>query len=506
MELSRFFERGEFCGGVLGAFILGIAAHSIVPFVHADEVWITSALLVCVFAAMAFREQRIPFAVAVLVVSAVLGFWRFNVSVPERNDGVLPWMGQRAEYRGVVQALSGTDARPTATVRVGNVGADKIKVPGNSVVIRLKQTVEIGSEVSFICTARTPGTFPANLERRRSLAKKGVWAECTTVENLEVIGKPNPFNPLIWLARWREWLTRRIAVVLPRDEATLLSGILYGDQDLTTEQRDLFQRSGLMHIVAVSGSNVTIVVSVLLALVLGMGFSRRRAFWIVSSGLLVFIGFVGFGASVLRAAAMGWLAILARQIGRPIQTDRLLVVAAAVLNIFNPWLLAYDPGFALSFLATWGLLAWTPIFQERLTILPNVFSMRETLATTSGATLMTVPYMAWAFGRMSLAGLLTNALALPLVPWAMLWGAGAAAWGSWPGFQLVCWPTLGLLRLIIWIAHLADYVPWLNMQVKQMEWAVMGGCYILIWQLWRIMRCEESRKKDDRVVDSVVGV
>ncbi|MBI5654871.1 ComEC/Rec2 family competence protein [Candidatus Uhrbacteria bacterium] len=504
MELSRYLERGEFSGFVLGAFILGIAAHSFAPFWHASEVWMAVGLGGCGLAVAMAYPRKPRFQIAVLILAVALGFWRFNSSVPQANDGILPFMGNGIGYEGIVEKLSVSKTYSSAVVKIISADDRKISGPGERLVIRLKQTVEVGTEISFTCSSRKPTTFPSNFDRRKSLARKGVWAECTTIESLAISKQPSPFDPLVILARWRETLTRRISGTFPLDEAMLLSGILYGDQDLSDEQYDLFQRSGLMHIVAVSGSNVTIVVSVVLGLVLALGFSRRHAFWLATLGLLVFIGFVGFGASVLRAAAMGWLAILARYIGRPVWTDRLLIVAAAVLNLMNPWLLAFDPGFALSFLATWGLLSWTPVFQERLRFMPNIFSLRETLATTLGATIMTVPYLAWAFGRMSLAGLITNALALPLIPWTMMWGAMATVWGRLPGQEFVSWPTFGLLRLIIKIAHLADVLPWLNLKVPYMEWAAMVGCYILLWQLWRAVRSEESMRNKKEPVDSDV--
>ena len=496
MELSRYLEKGEVCGLALGAFLMGIAAHSFVPFMHADEVWIASALVACVMAAAAYRDTRIAVVAVVLSASAILGFWRFNISVPRANQGLLPWLGRGAVFQGRVLAQGTMRNQATLLVAVAEAGGRQIQGPAKSIFLRLKgQAPEIGTTTSFSCTPRVPGTFPANLERRRSLARKDVWSECSAAVLVETVKPPNPWDPLVWLARWRALLTARIASVLPPDEAELTTGILYGDQDLSAGMKDLFQRAGLMHLVAVSGSNVTIVVSVLLALVLALGFSRRRGFWIVSFGLLVFVGFVGCGASVLRAAIMGWLVILARHLGRLAWTSRLLLVAAAALNISNPWLLAFDPGFALSFLATWGLMSWSPIFQDRLKSVPNILACRESLAATCGATFMTAPYMAWVFGRMSLAGLMTNALALPLVPWTMLWAAVCAAWGNWPGWSVTSLPALGLVRLIIWISHLADFVPWLDLHLPQMDFPLLVAAYGTLYYWWRGLQPDGSNQK-----------
>ncbi len=290
------------------------------------------------------------------------------------------------------------------------------------------------------------------------------------------------------LAAWRTALTARIGQALPREEATLATGMLYGDQELSRDQRDLLRRSGLLHLVAVSGANVTIIVNVLLGVILAFRFHRRHAFWIVSAGILAFLGFVGFSASVVRAGIMGWLVLLARHRGRIPTSSRVLLIAGSVMTFLTPTLLLFDRGFGLSFLATWGLLAWSPIFERAFAKLPNLLSLRNAAATTFAATLMTLPYLAWAFGRMSLAGLFTNLLALPLVPWIMLWTALVAAVGTLPGSVIIRLPTYGLVHLLLRIAHLADIFPWLDLRIPSMDLLSLVAVYLLLLKIWLLCR------------------
>lgn len=386
------------CSWSLAAFLLGIGAHSLIPWMRAPVwIWVFIALA-CVAAITLARASRVAFAGAILLAAFLLGVWRFD-SVP----------------------LS-------------------------------------------------------DIQRLNQFHKPAA-------QSVGVLG---------WFSASRVQLTRRIQRMFPRDEATLATGILYGDQSLSPDQRSLMQRSGLTHLVAVSGSNVTIVVVVLMGAILAAGFHRRHAFWIASFGILAFLAFVGFSASVVRAGIMGWLVLLARRVGRIPTPSRLLLVAAAAMTFLTPTLLAFDRGFALSFLATWGLLAWSPIFSRWYATLPSQFSIREAAATTSAATLMTTPYLGWAFGRMSLAGLFTNLLALPLVPWIMLWTAFAAVWGNFPGSFLVRLPTLGLLRVLEWVARLADLTPWLNLRVPSLDVMSLFAIYILLWKIWR--SCSEKNE------------
>ncbi|MBU0540364.1 ComEC/Rec2 family competence protein [Patescibacteria group bacterium] len=285
------------------------------------------------------------------------------------------------------------------------------------------------------------------------------------------------------LVDWRLFVSARIAKALPPDQSALVAGILYGEKQLSKEQRDAFVASGLMHIVAVSGSNVTVVVQFISFLVLSFGLRRRSGFLLTSLAIVSFVGFVGFSASVARAATMGWLILLARLSGRIVTPSRILFAAAAFLLLINPWQLFYDIGFALSFLAMWGLLSWAPLFQSRLSFLTKRLSIRESVSMTLAATLMTAPYLAWAFERMTLAGLITNIIVLPLVPFTMLWGAVSAAWGDLPFGFIVNAPAEGLAVAIQKIASLAEVAPWLNLKIYALDLSTVVATYALIFYL-----------------------
>ncbi|MFA5936003.1 MAG: ComEC/Rec2 family competence protein [Patescibacteria group bacterium] len=301
-------------------------------------------------------------------------------------------------------------------------------------------------------------------------------------------------------ARMRHAMTARVHSVMPPDEATLVTGILYGEQDLSKLQRERFRSAGLMHIVAVSGSNVTVVVQFISLCALGLRFRRRNAFWVTSIALIVFVAFVGFSASVARAAFMGWFILLAREVGRLTTPSRLLLSAATVLLLLNPWQLRFDIGFALSFLAMWGLLEWAPIFERWLARLPNRFELRRTLAMTLAATLTTAPYLAWMFGRISLAGPMTNVLALPLIPFVMGWGMVAAVWGDLPGYVIVATPVTGLARLIDLIAGLAEKLPWLDRKADDVSLSIVFAIYLLLAYFVRRLRRKNDLSTEKRVV------
>ncbi len=293
--------------------------------------------------------------------------------------------------------------------------------------------------------------------------------------------------PWSWLQQYRKDLTSRINAALPKREATLVSGILYGDGTFSKQDKELFRSAGIMHIVAVSGSNVTVVVEFIILAMLTLNVRRRVTFVFTSFALLLFTGFVGFSASVVRAALMAWLMLVAREVGRIPSSFRSLLVVGLFLLLIDPWTLRYDIGFTLSFLAMWGILAWVPLFQPYLRWLPERFFIRTSVAMTLAATMMTAPYIAWIFHRVSLAGLFTNVLILPLVPFIMLWGAGVMLFGHGL-FGLLAVPVIGLTRLVFWLAELSDKVPWLDIKSVAVSGAIIFSLYVLIVYSWLILR------------------
>ncbi len=295
----------------------------------------------------------------------------------------------------------------------------------------------------------------------------------------------SPQDPRYFLVEQRKRTTAHINQSLPGDQGALLAGMLYGERALSDSAKELFRNAGMLHLIAVSGSNVTILVVIVMRILIGMGISRKPAFVGMTVTLIAFVIFVGPQASVVRAGIMGWLIELAPLVGRLPKTSRILLVSAIVFSLFQPWVLLYDAGFALSFLATLGLLTFGLWLNERMRALPIIYTIREIVTATFAATLLTLPYSAWAFGNVSFIGLFTNTLAIPLVPWVM--GTGALVILS-PAGSMFHLPAKGFLEVIIYISRIPEYIPfgvWNNLSTG---YVFMIGSYIFLYVIWRYIK------------------
>lgn len=469
LQLSRFRPAVAMIG-----YLLGVVIHSFFPLVTLPGWlwWIIALILFCFCLFFLDSRCRLYFSSGmIIVICAVFGLWRFDISVPSIVNS------QTGEFTAVLTEVEDGFYGKQAIVSLNAPMLNGTR--GISVQIPLKQSVPFGSKIRFACSLKPIEQKADELDRRFAYRLHKAQAQCSPKELVTVSG------PAWWdirqsFADLRVWTNRRIASVLPGEEGMLIAGMLYGERGMSQKSNDLFRRAGLTHLIAVSGSNITIVASIVFAVLLGFGLWRRQAFWMTTIILAAYVTFTGFSASVARAAVMGWLVLLANHVGRRPRTWHVLLVSAFFLCVLDPWMLAFDAGFALSFLATIGLMIWSPILNEKLNFVPALGGLREAAATTVSATLMTAPYMAFAFEKISLAGLITNLVAVPLVPWAMLFGAISATWGQLYGWRLISLPALGVSKIIFWSANLSEYLPWSSLVIQGMDFFLLVATYALL--------------------------
>jgi competence protein ComEC len=259
---------------------------------------------------------------------------------------------------------------------------------------------------------------------------------------------------------------------MPAREAELARGFVLGaDERIDPRTEEDFRRSGLAHLLAVSGQNVTLLALLALPLLAAFGITlRERLLWIL--GLIaVYVALAGAEPSIQRAAVMGAAGLIATLSGR--RTSRLFALAAALLVT-----LAIDPGIAadigwqLSFAAVAGIfLLATPI---RRAIAAGIggsgvgSALAEGIAVTAAATLATAPLIAFHFETLSTTTLAANLLAMPAVAPAMWLGMASAAAAQVPGLpvELLNLPNALLLAYIAQLAAWFGRPDWAEVQVS----------------------------------------
>lgn len=239
-----------------------------------------------------------------------------------------------------------------------------------------------------------------------------------------VVGRAPPYFRAA--ASVRRALGAVAADSLPTDAAGLLPALVLGDESATlpTVRAD-FQDSGLTHLTAVSGANFAIIALCVLGLcaVAGLPLAARAA--VTTVAIVAFVGLVGPTGSVVRAAVMGLVGVAALALRRGRQPIVALFAAIVVLMLVRP-ALARDIGFALSVVATAGLVLWSPVLRDRLVLARVPDTLASLLAVTVVAQVVTLPLVVAFSGRVPVGGIVANLLAGPVIPVITVVGTLAA--------------------------------------------------------------------------------
>jgi competence protein ComEC len=287
-----------------------------------------------------------------------------------------------------------------------------------------------------------------------------------------VVEQPSPGLRLV--ERVRAGLRRAVAARRPEPRALVPALVLGDTSGLNVELAKDFQSTGLTHLTAVSGANLTLLLAFLLTVARCVGV---RGWWLRILGLagvIIFVALCRTEPSVLRAAAMGLVALAALGSGSRAAGGRNLAVASMILLLLDPFL-SRSIGFALSVLAcagiVWWARSWTVIMNRWVPLI-----IAESIAVPLAAQLATTPVIAAVSEQVSVAGLAANALAGPFVGPATVLGFAAA------GTSLVS-ETLAALfgcgaawsaQVIIWIATIGSQLP-------GSEWHMPATPATLVW-------------------------
>lgn len=336
-------------------------------------------------------------------------------------------------------------------------------------------------------TVGRPAEFRATIGRpsRRDL----------TVAVLSATGRPelgDPSSIQRAAQRIRVGFTDAARAALPPDQAAMLPALVLGDTSTVTGTTTAqFRTAGLTHLTAVSGANVTIVCGALL--VTAALFGPRMAVGLAALGLIGFVVVVAPSASVLRAAAMGVVTLLAVLTHRRRQAIPALAASVVVLMVLAPEL-AVDVGFALSVSATAGIVVIAPVWSRRMETRGWPRPLAAAISVAVVAQLVTAPLVAGISGAFSVVAVAANLLVAAVIPPITVLGTAAAALSAlWPaGAQFLIRFTGPELWWLLSVARWASAAPGASVPTPSglpgVVLVAVGGVAVAVLWRWRWSR------------------
>ena len=380
---------------------------------------VISLALILFFSLVSKNKWGILTSVFILAFS--FGIFRFHsVDVPAPSV-FKSQVGQKVNFSGeIIDEPSLKENNQQLTVLITSRGwTSKILLSAN-----LGEYYKYGDEISFIGTLKKPENFVTDTGKEfdyvNYLRKDGILY-VMSYPKIEIMSRGNGNVIKSALFFVKEKFLEKVNFAISAPENLLMGGLILGEKSsFDQSMRQNFVDTGTIHIVALSGYNVTIVAEWVMKLFSflpnNLGFSAGIL------AILLFVLMTGGSSTAVRAGIMATLALVARATGRNYDVARALVLAGVFMILLNPFLLAFDVSFQLSFVATVAVIFLAPRIEKYFLWVPDFFKLRDIVSVTCAAYVFVFPFILYKMGNFSLVALPANILILPFIPFTMMLG------------------------------------------------------------------------------------
>lgn len=478
-----YFLSGFFGGALVSSFIsLGFEGAGL-------ALVLTAAFLA--FGLSKSADRRFFFSLSIFFLAAGLGVFRY--ALYDSRASLAPFYEKEKKlvnFSGTITSDPAKGERFTRAV---------FEAEGTNILLTLPHypVISYGDRLTLSGVLKRPENFSeeSGFDWPAYLAKDNIYFEIFLPEVGAREGGGGFFVKRA-LFQFKHAYLENLSRVLTHPESALAAGITVGERNsLGAELEEAFRRAGLIHIIVLSGYNLTLVATAVGGVLAALSLPRLLSAGAASLSILLFAVLAGGSGAVMRAALMGILVYFARQYGKVYEAKNALIAAAFFITIINPKVLRFDASFQLSFLATLSLLVFLPKIEGYFRRLPKALGVKESfLATLSTQTFVT-PLLLMQSGAVSLLSLLANVLVLMATPLAMFLGflAGFAGFLSDTLARVIAWPLHFLLAYQIALAEFFAKIDLGRLPVSEIGswWAFLLYAFIA----WIIVTLPEYRAK-----------
>jgi len=448
-----------------------------IPLMFLGGIFILGVIVASIFWA---SDKRIAIISFCLLIFA-LGAWRALEAQPADSLSELNGKGHLTIIGRVADIPDRRQFSQKLKIEAQNAALfqKQIKISGFLLVdAKLYPQYNYGDLLQISGQLKEPENFD-DFNYKTYLAKSDIYSIISNPE-IEVLarGQGNKIKQALFSLKQK--YENSIESLLSEPQASFLAGLNLGEnKQISSELSEAFKKSGTTHIVALSGYNISIIAAFFMTIFGWFMLRRSLRFWLAVLAIVFFTILTGASASVVRAAIMGILVLIARHEGRMYNIRNALVFAGAAMVFLNPKILRFDIGFQLSFLATAGLVWLSPVFEKWFSRLPKTFGLKEILVATLSAQFAVLPLLLVYFAQLSIISPLANLVVLLFIPQTMLIGFLAGVGGMiWlAGAKIFSWLAWLFLTFEIGAIKFFAGLPFSSVKI---EW---GWIFAIIYYL-----------------------
>ena len=493
----------SFVGGIFISSMLG--PEPIINYgLGRAQIFVLGFLILGLILISVFWRYKKLVVIGFCILFLILGIWRHQNSEWQMVNSKLQIYNNKEEkitLTGVV--ADEPDVREKSiklTIKASQILAEDRPLPiSGKILITTNRYPEYqyGDKLKITGKIETPPIFEG-FSYKEYLKKEGIFSVMSWPE-IEVIGQGfgNPVMKFLFSFKNKFKETARTFISPP--EVGILEALIFGDEgNISQEWKIKLNFTGTRHIAAVSGMNITIIASLLLAFALSLGLWRQQAFYFSICLLSLYILMIGAPASAVRAGIMGGLLLTAQHLGRLSVASRAVIFTATAMLALNPLLLRLDVGFQLSFLAILGIIYLQPFINNWFKKIPNpkIFPLRITLSTTIAAQIFTLPILVYNFGYIPLISPIANILIVPaLAPITVsIFIFGLVGMIFWGLGLILSWPIWLFLSYITKIIDFFSKISWASLKLDNVHWVWLIIFYLILGFLtWRLQEKEKLK-------------
>lgn len=341
---------------------------------------------------------------------------------------------------------------------------------------------------------RNPGEF----SYREYLKLNNIYALIFVrgYSNVQFIGTPKP-NIFFQYAVFpvKDFITRTITTVMKGDEANFLIGLLLGDRtDISEEIKTAFMNTGTIHVLAVSGSHVILVVAIIYFLFGLLRIPLKLKIIATIAALIFYTYLTGATPSVVRASIMSIIVLLGKYFEQRIDGYNVLGLSAVIIFLFDPKQL-FDVGFQLSFSAVFSLIYFYPKLKLLIEKIPDKYEefkiiswLLKALAVSVAAQVGTIPFTAYYFGKVSIISFAANLFVVPLVELIVTIGLAGALLGVFSMWIASCFSEVNnyLALFTLNLVKLTNQIPYATVNTALFGWRETALYSIIVLWLFNL--------------------
>ncbi len=366
-------------------------------------------------------KNKFGIVISIFVFAFCFGTFRFHLVDVSNPDVFESQVGQKITLSGEIieePSIGENNQKLIVEIQEGNDRTEILVSAG------LDGDYKYGDEISFSGVLKKPENFATDTGKEfdyvNYLKKDGILYGMSYPKiDLLSRGNGNSFKSgLYWV---KEKFLEKINFAINSPENLLMGGLIIGEKSSFSQAlRQSFVDTGTIHMVALSGYNVTIVAEWFMAIFAFLPVNFGIGMGILA--ILTFIIMTGASSTAIRAGIMAILALIARATGRNYDVGRALTLAAVFMILINPFILVYDVSFQLSMLATIAVIFLAPRIEKYFQWITKNFGLRDIVTITLAAYIFVFPFILYKMGSLSLVALPANILILPFIPMTMVLG------------------------------------------------------------------------------------